>query len=83
MSLLVAAQHGDVVAFEAVLAAEEAAGKDIGHIVHHRSGDSALHVAARAGHADVLEVLLAHGLGVEVRNLEGKTALHEAAQAGN
>ena len=83
MALLAAAQHGDLPAFEAVLAKEEAAGHEIGQIVHSRSGDSALHVAARAGHSSILEVLLAHGLGVEVRNLEGKTALHEAAQAGN
>ena len=83
MALLAAAQHGNLPAFEAVLANEELAGHEIGHIVHSRSGDSALHVAARAGHPGVLEVLLAHGLGAEVRNLEGKTALHEAAQAGN
>lgn len=47
-------------------------------------GDTALHVAARLGHAVLLEHILS-GAGesvVEAKNRDCKTALHEAAQFG-
>ena len=82
MSLLSLAQRADCPALLRAAQAELAAGRPLSAVTHPKSGDSALHVAARAGRPEVLEALLGLGLGVEARNLEGKTALHEAAQAG-
>ena len=56
----------------------------VGDVVHPKTGDGLLHVAARGGHLPCLEYLLrTGGCGVDQRNLEFKTALHEAAQTGH
>ena len=81
MALLAAAQQGDVPALLAAAAQEEAAGRALGEVVHARSGDCAMHVAARTGRVAAVEAVLRRGVPADVRNLEGKTALHEAAQA--
>jgi hypothetical protein len=41
-----------------------------------------MHVAARAGHTDVLSLLLEHGADVEVRNVYGTTPLYRASRSG-
>jgi ankyrin repeat protein len=45
-------------------------------------GMTALHYAARAGHTDVVKVLLRHQSDVNARDNRGKTALLEACHAG-
>ena len=49
---------------------------------HKRSGDQAIHIAARQGHVDILSYLGSLGVDFESANQEGKRALHEAAAAG-
>ena len=41
-----------------------------------------MHVAASAGHADILSLLLEHGVGVDIRGDNGWTPLHVASQGG-
>ena len=55
----------------------------IGDILHQKTGDGLLHVAARGGHVTCIQLLLDLGVGVDQRNLEFKTSLHEAAQCGH
>ena len=45
--------------------------------------DTALIIAARNGHAPVVDILLRHGAHVDVRNNDGRTALMEAARNGH
>ncbi len=45
-------------------------------------GMTALHYAARAGHANVVRVLLQYEVDVNARDLNGKTALMEACHGG-
>ena len=40
------------------------------------------HVAARAGHADILSLLLEHGAEVDARGINGQTPLHRASWQG-
>lgn len=47
-----------------------------------RRGRTALHEAARAGHVDILDVLLAAGADVQARDQAGRTPLLEAAAGG-
>ena len=54
-------------------------------IVYKKSGDGVLHVLSRGGHIDALKYLKydwegRDNVGLEQRNLDGKTALHEASQ---
>ncbi len=48
-----------------------------------RYGSPPLHVAAEAGHADVVELLLTHGGALDAADNEGLTALHLAARRGH
>ena len=82
MSLLLLAQRGELEPLLLAVQEQETAGRALGSITHPKSGDCVLHVAARGGQEEVLELLLTRQVGVDVRNLEGKTPLHEAAQAG-
>jgi hypothetical protein len=41
-------------------------------------GDTAMHMAAAAGHADIVSVLIEMGAEMEARNLAGRTPLHAA-----
>ena len=41
-----------------------------------------MHVAARAGHDEILSLLLEHGAGVDGRSIFGETPLHQASQNG-
>jgi L-amino acid N-acyltransferase YncA len=45
-------------------------------------GDTALHIASRRGHAEVVRELLLNDASSDVQNLLGKTAMDLAAQAG-
>ena len=51
--------------------------------VHSKSGDTALIVAARHGHLDVMKFLIQSGVDIEQRNKDLKRALHEAASGSH
>lgn len=48
--------------------------------VKNARGQTALHIAARKGYADIVSLLLLYGASVNLRDLDGSTALHHAAQ---
>ena len=48
-----------------------------------RSGSTALHLAAGAGHTEVVSVLIEAGAGVDVRRQRGLTPLYLAAMGGH
>lgn len=50
---------------------------------YEKSGDTVLHIAARCGHLNLVEYLVALGADVEASNFDGKRPLHEAAQSGH
>ena len=83
--ILLLSQSGDCEGLEAAL--KDALNADpasvIGDILHQKTGDGLLHVAARGGHVPCIQLLLDLGVGVDQRNLEFKTPLHEAAQCGH
>ena len=84
--LLSLAINGEVVLLQDQLAAylAESPSQHVGDVLHPKTGDGLLHVAARGGHLPCLELLLrTAGCQVDQRNLEFKTALHEAAQTGH
>ena len=84
--LLSLALNGDVARLEDQLSAylSESPGHHVGDVLHPKTGDGLLHVAARGGHLPCLQYLLGTaGSCVDQRNLEFKTALHEAAQTGH
>jgi len=75
--LIAAAKVGDVDTMDAALRA--------GAIVDEAdraTGRTALHWAAREGHAEAIEALLLTGAAVDVEDRTGKTALSTAAEAG-
>lgn len=47
------------------------------------NGFRSIHQAAKAGHVDIVQALLAHGVEVNPMSNEGDTPLHYAAQLGN
>lgn len=47
------------------------------------SGDTPLHWAGMAGHAELVDLLLAHGASPDSSDMVGNTPLHWAAQAGH
>ena len=49
--------------------------------VTRRSKKSMLHLAARAGHADIVTYLLENGCPVNATDIEGRTPLHDAVQS--
>jgi hypothetical protein len=63
--------------------AEHLIAKDPEH-VNARGGREVtpMHVAARAGHADILSLLLEHGADVDCRGFYGETPLHRASWNG-
>ena len=70
--LLSLAINGEVVRLEDQLSAYlgESPGQHVGDVVHPKTGDGLLHVAARGGHLPCLEYLLrSAGCGVDQRNL--------------
>ena len=46
-------------------------------------GDTAMHVACRQGHVDIVNLLLTNGASLNVLNMQGLTCLETAAQAGS
>ncbi|XP_038054135.1 ankyrin repeat domain-containing protein 16-like [Patiria miniata] len=77
------AQKGDVKSMQTLLTNEELNAAEVLQYSRPRSGDRAVHLAARHGHVRVLEFLKAEGADFEAANLDGKRALHEAAASGN
>lgn len=74
-------QHGDFSSLQALKA------KDPhfhwSSIIYQKTGDTALHVAARLGHLTVIDYLLEYApQTVDVKNQNDKTPLHEASQFG-
>ena len=48
------------------------------------SGQTALHLASREGHRDIVQLQLARGVStIDVRNYEGRTPSHEALAGGH
>ena len=45
----------------------------------NKIGQSALHLAAAYGHDEIVKLLLGEGVGVTLKDLDGRTALHWAA----
>ena len=71
--LLSLAINGEVVLLQDQLTAylAESPGQHVGDVLHPKTGDGLLHVAARGGHLPCLELLLrAAGCQVDQRNLE-------------
>ena len=63
--------------------AEHLIGKHPGHIdTRGRESMTPMHVAAKAGYADVLSLLLEHGADVDVRDTFGITPLYWASRSG-
>ena len=81
--ILLLSQSGDCEGLEDALKDALNADTVIGDILHQKTGDGLLHVAARGGHVTCIQLLLDLGVGVDQRNLEFKTPLHEAAQFGH
>ncbi len=73
-TLFVAARSGDLETVRAALADPAAV-----HATEAETGDTALHMAARAGHFDLVEALLVAGAQVDAQNGLGWTALFCAA----
>ena len=48
-----------------------------------KSGNTALHVAAKRDHKDVVELLVSEGAAVSALDKWGKTALHRAVEGGH
>ena len=49
----------------------------------NRAGETALHVSARCGFTEGVELLIAHGLGVECKRSDGALPIHLAVESGN
>ena len=82
--LLTAAGQGDLARLSALLSdyLSQADTHHVQDVVHAKTGEGLIHVAARGGHLSCLQHLLDAGCQVDQRSLEFKTALHEAAQSG-
>jgi len=48
-----------------------------------RTGDTALHDAARFGHESVVEILVGAGTDLSIKNAKGQTALDVAVEHGH
>ena len=81
--LLSHALNGDLESLRVVLKEQLSEGNiKISDVVHPKTGDGLIHVAARGGHVPCIQYLLENGIKVNQKNFEFKTALHEAAQFG-
>jgi ankyrin repeat protein len=78
LPLLAVAGDGPVAVVEALLEAKT----DVNQ-VHATTGHTALHLAAKAGRADLLQLILDKKALVDVRDKRGRTALHFAASQGH
>ena len=80
--LLKAAKKGDIAVVKkcmnkvenSSLLIEQARGK---------AGKTALHLAAKSGHLEIIQLLLERGADINTRDRKGKTALHLAAKSGH
>lgn len=55
-------------------------GANLANCVHPETRDTALHVAARLGDLDLIEICMGHGVEVDPANARGETPLHLAAE---
>ena len=78
-----AAQKGDLKSMQHQLSSLQCEPKDLLEYSRPRSGDRPVHLAARHSQLEVLELLTAAGVDLEVANFDGKRALHEAAISGH
>ena len=58
-------------------------GSDVNAVASRRLGRTALHEGAALGHADVVQLLLAHGASTEILDEQGQTALVLARANGH
>jgi uncharacterized protein len=78
LPLLAVAGDGPLNVVEALLEANT----DVNQ-VHSTTGHTALHLSAKAGRADILELILEKGAEVDARDKRGRTPLHFAASQGH
>lgn len=81
MELVVAADTGDLAAVQALLARGIDPNARAPWCQQLNCGVTALHCAARSGHVQIVEALLAASARVDEADVEGWTALHYAAHA--
>ena len=81
LQVAVSAGHTDIV--QLILETAEPSGADK-IISNHEgeNGEAPLHVAARCGSADIMQVLIVHGANLGLVDGRGRTCLHCASQAG-
>jgi len=77
--LMVAASHGHVAVVEALAGRYSPADLD----ESNREGNTALHLACRNAHVDVVRLLLAAGANPEAENHNRRRPLHAACHSGN
>ena len=80
-SFLTASQKGDLQVMQR-LVSQSSSQHEIIQYTHRKSGDQAMHLAARHGHLKILTYLGDIGVNFEGANLEGKRPLHEASAGG-
>uniref|UniRef100_A0A1X7T6G7 Uncharacterized protein n=1 Tax=Amphimedon queenslandica TaxID=400682 RepID=A0A1X7T6G7_AMPQE len=74
-----AAERGDATGVQSALSQ----GANVNYENPEEGGATSLHVAARGGYHDVVQILLSAGAKIRLRDTRGDTALIEAARGGN
>ena len=77
VALCLACKHGHLLAAKSLFNE----GADVSH--QDYNGDTSLHIAAAAGHSDVVGYLIKRTRSTAIKNVKGNTALHLAAANGH